>query len=360
MKRFLLVLCALLCFGMRVWGAEQPLTLEEAKTMALTDHPRLLVCDQGILNAQASYRAARDTRRENKDVQIIVPTTLSLAYVKEGYTMEAAESAIRLAEKEKKQVESQIAYEVTEQYVQCQSMEQLLEIAERGCVLAAETRQAVEQQFVLGMVTQLDVQSAQLAEKQAILQRETCKRNASLAAECFAIALHQPGVPSYELTDAMVVSSFVTDVEADLEQAKGNRYDIAALEEGERLATRYFEITKNYATGQAAVTYAAQSDAIKASYQCSYNSRLILLGVRGSYYEILNAQESMEIAQVKRDMQATQYEAAKLKFQMGMMTATQLTAALNELSQAEMELENAKCTYRLAVERYQYEVSIGL
>ena len=43
-----------------------------------------------------------------------------------------------------------------------------------------------------------------------------------------------------------------------------------------------------------------------------------------------------------------------------MITNAQLTATMNSVFNAETELENAKLTYKLAVEKYGYEITIGL
>jgi hypothetical protein len=45
---------------------------------------------------------------------------------------------------------------------------------------------------------------------------------------------------------------------------------------------------------------------------------------------------------------------------MGMITNLELTKDLNELTTAMEDLENAKFTYKLAVEKYNYDITIGL
>ena len=60
------------------------------------------------------------------------------------------------------------------------------------------------------------------------------------------------------------------------------------------------------------------------------------------------------------DIQKTLYEAAKVKFNMGMITNIELTEALTDYAMAEEEYERVKLNYLLAVEKYNYDVTIGL
>ena len=55
-----------------------------------------------------------------------------------------------------------------------------------------------------------------------------------------------------------------------------------------------------------------------------------------------------------------EYNIAKIQYDLGMITNTQLSAALNAATAAETELENSKLTYKLAVIKYGYDITIGL
>ena len=68
----------------------------------------------------------------------------------------------------------------------------------------------------------------------------------------------------------------------------------------------------------------------------------------------------MEISEKNSEIRKQGYEADKLRFELGMITNMELTAGLNNVAAQEVSVENAKLAYKLAVEKYQYEISIGL
>ena len=55
-----------------------------------------------------------------------------------------------------------------------------------------------------------------------------------------------------------------------------------------------------------------------------------------------------------------EYDAAKLKYELGMITNLELTSCINDLYSSQVNYANAKLGYRLAVEKYKYEITIGL
>ena len=60
------------------------------------------------------------------------------------------------------------------------------------------------------------------------------------------------------------------------------------------------------------------------------------------------------------DIRERDYRASQIKYEMGLISNMELTSAMNELSQYRVQLQQARLTYRLAVDKYKYEISIGL
>lgn len=92
------------------------LSLQDAIELARTNNPELNVCDIKMKSTEVSLDAARQSRSKSRKADVRVSMNLSTAYDKEGYYVEAYESAIRLGELEKKRVESKIAYNVAQKY----------------------------------------------------------------------------------------------------------------------------------------------------------------------------------------------------------------------------------------------------
>ena len=54
------------------------------------------------------------------------------------------------------------------------------------------------------------------------------------------------------------------------------------------------------------------------------------------------------------------YNIATIQYEHGLITNIELLTAMNNMYVAEVEFENAKLKYRLSVDKYKYDVEIGI
>lgn len=337
------------------------LSLDNAIETALKDNPELEVNDIKLSSANVSLEAARLTKSSAKNAPISVSSGLTTAYAKDGYYVEACESQIRLLKLERQKLESKIAYNVTEKYYNYKLMERLVSVTEQAYTLALDNKQTADEKYKLGMISELELQSAETALLQSELERDNYKRNFDIAKEDLKIILQLDGENcDFVLTDDIEYAEYTSDSEADAEKAIESRYDTNALKEADALAKTYFDITAKYSASNTAAYNSAKSDYIQASYNKTNNTKLIALSVKSDYNNVLTTKGELEIAQKNFEIKKLEFRAATLRHEMGMLTNMQLTATLNSLSQQEIATENAKLAYKLAVEKYKYNITIGL
>ena len=68
----------------------------------------------------------------------------------------------------------------------------------------------------------------------------------------------------------------------------------------------------------------------------------------------------MDLSKAQYETELKKYDAAKLKYELGMITNNELTQTINTLYEAQISYANAKSNYRMAIEKYKYEITIGL
>jgi outer membrane protein TolC len=68
----------------------------------------------------------------------------------------------------------------------------------------------------------------------------------------------------------------------------------------------------------------------------------------------------MDISEMQYNIKRKEYNAAKLKYELGVIANVELTKAINDLYDAQVSYANAKLTYRMAIEKYKYEITTGL
>ena len=335
------------------------LSLADAIELAVKDNPQLSACEAEQKSNYINLDAQKRTKRKYEKITASA-SNYDVMYIKKGYYVHTYEMMIRLNNKKVEQVKSQLAYNVTQSYFNYKIACSLREIAVNAHTLATENYNSVKTRFDLGMIAELDLKNAQLSVEQCKNTLTSYERKCALAKENLKFNLRLDGKNcDFILTDDITYDEFSADLETDLVAAYENRYDINALKENYLLSKEYFEYTKPLSPTTAKYQ-TAYSSYIQTEYEYSNNKKLIGLSIKNTYNSVLDASESLEIAKKSAEIAKKTYEINKVKFENGMITNSDLTKSLNDYLNSNISLENAKLTYKLAEEKYAYEISIGL
>ena len=362
-KRFLSVLMTLLLLmsSVAVFAEETTYTisLENAINMAMEDNPQFVSADAKIKNAEKQVEKAKKDQKNVKGF-IRLPANFALVPVKNGYYVEQARIGVESAKREKVKSENALRYDVTQKYYSVKLAEALLSSVQDTYKITEENKKAIDIQFGLGMVSQLDVDNAEYALMQTKAACEKYERNLDVAEESLKIALQIDGQDvKLNLTDGIEFTPFETNVEEDVENAMESRLDVYMLKSTCEQAEKYLKATS--ALGNNSAEYsAANQTLIQNQYTYTNSKKMIGLSIIAAYNDILNAADSVHLAERNVELKTQEYNVAKIQYDIGMITNTQLTGALSAVTSAKIELENAKLTYKLAVEKYSYEITLGL
>lgn len=335
------------------------LSLEDAIRMATEDSPQFISADVKIEDAKRQLKEAQKDKRNFKGV-IRLPAMLSSVALKQGYYVKQAEIGVKSAEMEKVQAQSKAFYDVTQKYYGVKLSEALLESVRSGYQLALENKNTMDTQFSLGLVSELDVKNAEYALAQAKNSCDTYERNLDIAKKSLLIALQiDDENAQLTLTDDIEYEEFSSNLSEDIAGAMNERYDIYSLNSAYEQSLSYRKVTE--VLGMSSSEYsAANNNVIQMDYNYTNTKKLIALSINSSYNAILDAHSALKLAEQSVNIKEQEYNIAGIQYSLGMITNTQLTAAMNSVTNARIELENAKLTYKLAVKKYGYEISIGL
>lgn len=350
-------------------GEVLELSLAEAIATALDANPQMLAADAAIESAELSYDVmainTRDIQKLEKNYTISIDITdddsMAMAYLKEGYYLYASEIGIELQNMAKEQVEAQISYDVTEKYFNLKLLEKLISISETSLSLAEENADIVKKQFELGLVSDLEVQNVNASVESAEFSLESYKRSKEIALESFKITAQlEDETREIVLTDDLVLPDMPEGVDEAAQAALSTRYDAVSLLRNYEMQEKYFEVTKYYIPDSVATYYSAYSDYMTAKYNYEANTKLIALSIKQEYNEILSASEAIQSAESALNVKQTEYDSACIKYEMGLITNLEKTEIMAELDSCKVQLENAHLTYMLAVQKYNYDIGIGL
>lgn len=336
------------------------LTLDDAINIALHNNPQLNASIVKKQNNKAQLASARDTKAGYKDInEIYVSAGYEVNYIKNSYYIHLYQNAVNLSDYEYKQIEAQISYNITEKYFNLKNAEKLVEISKNSYQLVKENYEASSLSYELGLIAKADLDNVKVGLMQAEFTLNTYKNNYEIAKEDFKIALRKNDENcDFVLTSTIDVVEYETNLENDLINAEKSRYDILSLKSNYELSMEYFKLT-NLPENTARYT-SAYSNYITAEYNYTNNKALILLGIKSGYNNIFATRNNVTLTEMTLNLKKNAYEIAKVKFEQGMITNTELLSALNDVYSAEIEYENSKLKYTLAVDKYKYDISIGL
>lgn len=335
------------------------LTLSDAIEMAMEDSSELAMCDVNKQKAEKQLKDAALMKKDYKNMDIHVNSNFDMVYVKNGYYVNMFRKYVGLADKEKEKTKSSIAYNTTKEYFTCKNALKLCDIYESAQNRAQENLDVVKKKEALGMCTALEVTNAEISLDEAKANLQKAKNNAELSMDSLKIRLSVETDSVVTLTDDITVPDFNANLISDTEKALETRYDVSGLSISAELAKDYFQTAKSL--NEDSVSYfTAYADYIKATYNYSNGVKNITLAIKSSYYDVLNAQQSSAIAKRRLEHKRSEYEVNKMRYEMGLITNSVLTALSDELTMVELEYENALLTHKLAVEKYAYEITSGL
>ncbi len=340
------------------------LSLSDAIKMAQERSPELSALSVSEKTTEYALTIAKRDKIKAEGVRVVLPAGISMVLVQDGYVVMQKENELNLLKVQREQINSKIAYNVTEKYFNCVLMQNMLESAKNTYNLAVENKNKVDGMLEAGIITQIEADNAALSVYQAQLAVENYERQLSLVTDMLKIALEFSD-EDYEkatvvLTDNVVYEDFSSDVVKDAEFAKENRYDMQSLKGGVSLMEAYVEVIGRH-LGSKSTTYTEATDDLSTlNYNYSNAQKQIGIAIKNQYSNVLTAKGNIKTAEMAVSLNEKLYEAAALRFDLGMITNIDLTDQLNDLYDSKIALEQAKMNYKLAVEKYQYEVKIGL
>lgn len=335
------------------------LTLEDAINIALDNNPQLKACLAKKDDNKIQLDSAKETKAQYRDLKNIpISTAYELVYIKNGYYVHTYEKTLELSDYEYKQIESKIAYDVTQKYFNLKNCEKLVEIAQNSYNLVLENFNNANLSYNLGYISKSELDSAKVGLMQAEFALDSYKNNYDIAKEDFKISLRKNDENcNFILTSGIEVTEFETNLSEDLKVAENSRYDIASLKVNYELAKEYLDLTLGAATARKS---AAQSSYITAEYNYTNNKSLILLSIKSSYNNISATRNNVKLSEEKLKLKKNTYEIAKIQYEHGLITNSELLTSLNDVYSAEVEYENTKLNYILAVDKYKYDIQIGI
>lgn len=343
--------------------ATYTLSLEDAIKLALTDNPQIIANEHTQVGNKYSVTVASSSAKQAKKASVPVglgsASTIEEVALKKGYYVSAAKLQQELCIKEKERIAANISYQVTNAYYNVVLMDMLVNDAKNSYTLALDNKRVIDAQNEQGYVASLTYDNADITVDAAKCELEAYELNRDIAMRTFKNQINVSHDSTVVLTDKIEIEEFTSDVEKDIKSALETRYDIFGAKKSLELSEEYLDISDAFTTSSA-VYNIAYADYVTKKYQYDNALKMIDLAIRSEYNTIVTTHSSMKIAERTCNMHLSEYEAAKVQYDLGIITNLELTEKINNLYKSQITYSQAKLNYRMAVEKYKYDITIGL
>ncbi len=335
------------------------LSLSQAIDMAKRESPDLECCDVNKENIRVQRKNAKLAQKNSKNIPVNASSNFDMVFVKQGYYINMFDKQFELADYEKAKTESSIAYDVTQKYYNCKNAVAVYNSAKNALERAKENETLIKMRLSLGMCTQIDADSISLSVAQCEANLQKCLSNIEVAEDSLKIVLGIDGKCVLNLTDALTKTPFTANLTEDTQKAMNTRYDVKALRISAELADEYFKIASNL-DNENTTYYSAYTNHIKSNFDYSTGVKNISLLIKNSYYTAVDSINQIKLAEDRLNLLKKEYETYKIKNELGMITNHMLNTKADELTECEIAYNNSLLAGKLAIEKYNYDITTGI
>lgn len=302
-----------------------------------------MVSTTSSMSLQQSYNSMRDTFEDLKD----------------GKLQEDNEAVIR----QLRNAQDQVVMAAQSMYVALVEMELNDASLDRTLASLDRTLEEMELRYDLGQISALTLEQTKAGKSTAVSGKETLEMNIAnykYQLELMLGAQLSGNIQLQPLPQVTGQDLEAMDLEADLEQAKANSYQIFAAqrtledakESAKESAKDYTEKTYQYQMAQ------HQRQAAEYTYNATVQS--FEMSFRTLYNQVKDDWQVLSAAQTALACQQDTYDSMQLKYQQGNLSENKLKDAADEVSAAQDTVDSAKITLFSAYNNYRWAVDYGI
>ncbi len=367
MKR-ILSFCMLLLLLTSGWVlAEEPeaetpalpetLTLDGAIAYAAQNHPQVLAARAALEKSEVAVKEADSSYQQYK-------TKAAYGYdmfaVKKGLYFTQAQTGQVIAEKTLQQTTESVKLGVKSAFYSYLSAQERAKLLEESLKTTQARVAQNRTRFDNGMITKMDLKSAQISEKKAQSDLEKAQRGVEIALmqlkSAVGIPVHSPLTVTGTLQTPAMPETPVAEAET---LALQNSADIIRAEQQKIADEKNFEVTGLWYTERTYKYLQAQAQAQSSAHAYSAAVENTRIGVHKAYDTMKSAYDTYALAQEMRDLKKQAYEISKTQYELGLATPVDVEDAWSAAQSAEMDCFDAQFAVIMGAEQYVFSYTVG-
>lgn len=157
-----------------------------------------------------------------------------------------------------------------------------------------------------------------------------------------------------------LLSSETVNLDQMLEKALSERLDLKMAIDAIKLAQENYEVTKKYTAPNTYMSKRAEVNIEMAKITADNTRQGVLLEVTSNYNKMQTAAEKYKALDSVSKSQAESYRLSQMRFKVGVATALDVNASLEQLTNAELARIQAQYAYEMARESFLASLKVPL
>jgi len=347
--------------GMVFTGEEMKMSLEQVKTLVMTSSAGIEMAKINMAANKAkteSYYQAY--RKATAGYEVPGFGTMTASRTEKEMGKLAASFALAQSENNYQAEINNLNANTIKTYFELQQAINATAISKSNLATQETILKNTNTKFRLGVSSKQDVLKAEIASNQAKVDLSTAQSRESLARMSYNVYFGFPLMQKVVLTDSLATTelSKITLKDA-IDLALKNRNEIT----GAAFALKYKQLNltnvgNNYSK-TSSYYLQAQADLMLAQKNAKEIPLNIELDVRNKYMTMMIAKSSVDLGKLSADKATETYRLAKLQYDMGMATLTDVEQAQAGAYGAQLQYSQNLLNLKLAVVAYDQATTVG-
>lgn len=368
-KSLLYFICFTFMFSMNIFADESPqktvMTIEQAIEYAAENHPSVLAAKSVTqANYTAIDEALANKLRANRTTSPIsfynASSSVEQTMLKNGIYVQMAKDTYNISNITLQQTIETIKLNVKGSFYNYLTSEERIKLYKSAWDLAIERYNTGLLSYQQGIISAIDLEAMEISITVAENEYNSAVRNAELAKMELNCAMGLDYNSNIEITGTIEYTPMPTilpDEAVEIAETESNDIKKANaqldMQKQNLDGVSRFYSENTYAYIQAKCNY----DAMLSNTTAAINNSK--MNIYRSYNAMISAYKGYELAQKNKTLNERKYNIAKVQFEMGLISPSELESVANAYTESRIALADATYGILMASAQYEFSYTVG-
>ena len=366
MKKIVSLLPIIFCLLSAVpsaYAENKTFTVDDAVNYALENSFNLKALETDITKAKYTVSQEKFNKRQYDNVKYKYESGLEFSYTvstgyaaslyKNGYMLNTAEMQLRIAERAYEEKKYSLKSTVSQSFCTYLGNVAKTENAKRNLELTEEQKKQADLKYAQGQITKIDLQTFEMNVKNARNTLNAQERATELSMASLKNAMSYPADEELNVSGKLEIAEMDQTTPEEAIQKAQSHVNILNLKDVYDNAKEKYNYAMQWYTSPQIDYYIEKATMERAEQDYINNKNALELQIKSNYNNMVTCYENLDYLEDNLVYVKDLANIAKLRYDMGQITATDYVNYTNQVYDVESKLEDVKLAAWSALRSYR-------